>query len=152
MPQVMNSRVRISRRAVRVIWWGYVGGMAVLSLIVAVGAIGGRGRENEWTAPAMVCGLAGLIFAFAAQRLTGGLPQAGHRIFDTVGERFSLAIRQLFLRFALAGAAAEATAVMGALLFALGGPTSAALLLVGLGFILLSHLRRRVAPLVHYLA
>lgn len=152
MPQLEAPRVRISRQSVQALWWSYVAGLGLCATMTAVGALTDRAANDGWTPPEFVCLLAAAIAAFVSYRLMAALPAAEHPVFDTVGERFAFATRHLFLRFVLAGAAAEVTGLMGAALYVLGTPASLAFGIVALGLFLLTRLRRRVAPLVHYLA
>lgn len=152
MPQLEAPRVRISRQSVRALWWGYTTGVGLCALLTVYGAATSRPSRDGWTPPEIVCLLATLVAAVASHRLMAALPPAGHPIFDTVGERFEFAMRQLFLRFVLAGAAAEVTALLGAVVYALGTPAVIAFGIVTLGLVLLTRLRSRMAPLVHYLA
>jgi hypothetical protein len=152
LPELEAPRVRISRESVRGLWWGYVAGLGLCALPTAYGVLAARPSREGWTGPEIVCLLAAFATAIASDRLMSALPPAGHAVFDAVGERFEFAMRQLFLRFVLAGAAAEVTGLLGAVLYVLGTPAVIAFGVVALGLFLLTRLRRRVAPLVHYLA
>jgi len=152
MPQLESARVRVSRQTVQVLWWTYAGGLFTLGLLTLAVTTARRGGLGEWSPPLAVVLALALTLAFLAHRLMTTLPEAGHPVFDTVGERFEVAMRHLFIRFVLAGGAATGAGVLGAILLALGGPAELGMAVIGLGLGLLVLLRRRVSPLVHYLA
>ncbi len=152
MPQLEQTKVRVSRQTVRILWWAYAGAVALSTVLTLVGT-GTRGETGTtWSIPVAVCLGAALVAAIFSYQVMMSLPGAGHQIFDTVGDHFELAIRNLFLRFVLAGGAATGTGLVGAVTFALGANGVLSLAVIGLAFGLLLLLRQRVAPLVHYLA
>jgi hypothetical protein len=155
MPQVAAPKLRITRATVRTVWWAFVSGVVACALAASVvgGARSGReGYADEWSDAVLLLALAAVAVAIVSYRLMVGLPAADHPVFDAVGDRFVRAAEQLFVRFVLAGATAEATALIGLLLVAFGGAMAVAWLLAILSLVLLHQLRRRIAPLVHYLA
>lgn len=152
MPEVASPKVRVSRQSVRVLWASYAGGLAFCVLVVMLGAATDRAGAAPWSVPAVLCATLAAMAGGVALTLTRGLPQAGHPVFDTVGQRFDFAMRHLFLRFVLAGAAAELCGVLGALVLVLGGSEFVSGVFLAVAFLMLLFLRHRVAPLVHYLA
>jgi hypothetical protein len=152
MPQLQSARVRISRQTVQLLWWTYAGGLFTLGILTLAVTSARRSGLGEWSPPLAVVLALAMSLGFLAHRLMAVLPEAGHPLFDTVGERFEMAMRHLFVRFVLAGGAATGAGVLGAVLLALGGPSELGMAVVGGGLALLVRLRRRVSPLVHYLA
>jgi hypothetical protein len=151
MPQVTTSPVRVSRRTLHTVWWAYLGGALLSALVIVLVAR----PPTEGAAGPLVIGLVTGVTALSgvfSLYVSGSLPQAGHPIFDAVGSRFHGAMRNLFVRFVLAGAAAELTGLLGGLLHVLGASPLITATSAGGGIALLLQLRRRAAPLVHYLA
>ena len=152
MPDLHDPKVRVSRKTVKNLWMAYVSGALGCALLTLVMAATRGSQPLSWTAALIICLAAAAGSATVAYQLMVSLPGPDHPVFDTVGERFEQAIRHLFVRFVISGGAAAGTAVLGAIAFTLGAGPLLGLAVIGIGVGLLILLRRRVAPVVHYLA
>jgi hypothetical protein len=152
MPVLEFQRVHVTRAKVRTVWWSCAAGafvsLAAVAALVIVRpfAVGTRFSSS-------VVGLAFASgFVLAAARWIALLPPARHPIFDVTGDRFETEAARLFRRFLLAGLAAFGAAAVGAIATAFGADPAVGISSVAAATGLLVWLRRRIAPLVHYLA
>jgi len=152
MPVLEFQRVHVTRAKVRTVWWTCAAGA-----FVSLGAVAALMLFRPWagtdrvTVSALGLALA-LGFALAGARWIALLPPARHPIFDVTGDRFETEAGRLFRRFLFAALAAFATAAAGAIATAIGAHPSVGISSIVAATGLLVWLRRRVAPLVHYLA
>ncbi len=154
MPQVATPGAQVTRRTFHIVWWACAASLGLFAAILLVAASRRAGQPLTGTIgeeAALVVAAFVVLAAVTSLRLMQRLPEADHPIFDTAGEPFERAAGSLFTLFVLSGGAAEAAGMASPVLLFLRAPAAMALLPLLLSAILLLRLRRRIAPLLHYL-